>query len=93
MVSTFTPSLQLEVPARGDYTNTWDLPMDALLTTIDAAIGQSTTVNTTGGVTVLTQAQANCSNLIVTGNLTSNAIICYPPTSAGRKFVSFQAPR
>ena len=87
MSSTFTPSLQLEVPARGDYINTWDLPMDASLQAIDASVGQTVTINTTGGTTILTQAQANCSNLQVTGNLTSNAIIAYPPTAAGRKFV------
>jgi microcystin-dependent protein len=87
VTSTFTPTLQLEVPARGDYVNTWDLPMDATLQSIDAANGQTATVNTTGGVTILTQAQANCAALYVTGNLTSNAVICYPPTSAGRKMV------
>jgi microcystin-dependent protein len=87
LASTFTPSLHLEIPARGDYINTWDLPMDATLTSIDAAIGQTVTVNTTGGTTILTQAQANCAALIVTGSLTSNAVICYPPTSAGRKMV------
>ena len=60
MSSTFTPSLQLEVPARGDYINTWDLPMDASLQAIDASVGQTVTINTTGGTTILTQAQANC---------------------------------
>ena len=88
MSSTFTPSLQLEVPARGDYVNSWDLPMDASLEAIDAAVGQQAVVNCTGaGNIYLTQAQANCSILYLTGSLTTNQYIAYPPTSAGRKLL------
>lgn len=87
MASTFTPSLQLEVPARGDYVNTWDLPMDASLNSIDAAVGQQATVTCTGGDIYLTQAQANCQIIYLVGSLTSAQYIAFPPTSAGRKIV------
>jgi microcystin-dependent protein len=86
MVSQFTPSLQLEQPARGDYLNDWDLPANANYSAIDLGVGGFTTISgITGGTINLTQAQANSAMLSLTGSLTSNAIINYPTTSGGRK--------
>lgn len=85
MASTFTPALQLELPARGDYVNSWDLPANADFTQIDNACGGQTTLTLTTGTVTLTQAQANSAFLKLTGTLTGNVSIVYPTTTGGRK--------
>ena len=85
MASTFTPALQLEEPARGDYVNSWDLPANSNFTQIDNAIGGSTSLTLTTGTVNLTQAQANSAVLILGGSLTGNVTIVYPATTGGRK--------
>jgi microcystin-dependent protein len=88
MASTFTPNLRLEVPARGDYPNQWDLPMDATLNSIDSAYGGTLSLaGQTGGLVVLTQAQANNNVFVVSGSLTSNLIIAFPPIGGGLKWI------
>lgn len=91
MASTFTPSLQLEVPARGDYPNTWDVPLDATLNTLDAIAGGVATINLTGSGTQnvnLTQAQANCMFLYVIGALNGGpGVIYYPANAGGRRLI------
>jgi microcystin-dependent protein len=85
MVSTFTPALQLEEPARGDYVNSWDLPANSNFTQIDNGVGGVTTLTVTTGNVVLTQAQANSAILVINGTMTGNVNIFYPPTTGGRK--------
>lgn len=87
MTSTFTPSLNLEVPARGDYVNDWDLPANPNYVAIDAGIGGVTNLTVTSGVVTLTQLQANSAILFLSGTLTGNVTILYPHTSSGRKVV------
>lgn len=88
MTSTFTPALHLEMPARGDYANSWDLPANANYESIDAAVGGSLSLTgLNGGTVVLTQAQANASMLFLSGNLSGNLIIAWPATAAGRKLI------
>ena len=88
MVSTFTPNLNLEVPARGDYPNQWDLPMDATLNSIDSAYGSTLSLTgQTGGTVVLTRTQANNKIISITGSLTSNLIIAFPPIGGGEKWI------
>jgi microcystin-dependent protein len=88
MVSTFTPNLNLEVPARGDFPNQWDLPMDATLTSIDSSYGSTLSLTgQTGGTVVLTRAQANNKIFSITGSLTSNLIIGFPPIGGGEKWI------
>jgi microcystin-dependent protein len=85
MTSTFTPSLNLEVPARGDYLNDWDLPANSNYTAIDSGVGGVANVALTTGVVNLTQAQANCAIISFSGTLTGNVTVLYPATSSGRK--------
>lgn len=89
--STFTPTIGLEVPARGDYPNQWDLPMDATLQTLDSMAGGVATITVAGGNQTinLTAAQANCAVLNIVGTLTGGyAIITYPTNAgAGQKWV------
>ncbi len=87
MASTFTPNLGLEVPAHGDYASTgWDTPMDASLTKLDTSYGGYLNLAVTGGTVALTLAQASNPVIIVTGTLTSNCIITFPPI-AGRRLI------
>lgn len=87
MASTFTPSLNLEVPARGDYVNDWDLPANPNYVAIDAGVGGITVLTLTTGTVTLTQLQANSAILSLAGTLTGNVTILYPHTSSGRKIV------
>jgi microcystin-dependent protein len=87
LASTFTPALNLEVPARGDYTNDWDLPANANYSSIDLGVGGITTLNLTTGTVNLTQAQANSMMLNLAGTLTGNVTILYPSSSSGRKVI------
>lgn len=90
MASTFSPNLHLEEPARGDYTNTWDLPANANYGVLDTAYGGTATITVTGGNQTinLTQAQANAQFLVVNGTLTGGfALIVYPAVGGGRKYV------
>lgn len=61
--------------------------MDQSLNTLDTAYGGSITINVTGGTQVLTQAQANATFISLTGSLTNNQIIGFPPIGGGRKFI------
>jgi microcystin-dependent protein len=62
--------------------------MDATLNTIDSAYGGTLTLSgQTGGTTVLTQAQANNKAFYITGSLTSNLILAFPPIGGGQKFI------
>src|SRR5260370_115129 len=85
--STFAPSLNLEVPARRDYVNDWELPANTHYVAIDAGIGGVTNLPVTSGVVTLTQLQANSAILFLSGTLTGNVTILYPHTSSGRKVV------
>jgi microcystin-dependent protein len=88
MASTFTPNLGLEIPARGDYPNQWDNPMDASLNTLDTAAGGSVSISgLTGGTQVLTQAQANATFIYLSGSLAANQVVAFPPIGGGRKFI------
>jgi len=51
---TFTTNKDLETPARGTYSNTWDVPLNGDMTMIDYAIGGKQIYNATGGSKALT---------------------------------------
>jgi len=48
MTSTYTTSKRIEQPANGDYVGTWNLPLNADMSTIDTAFGGYTVLNPTG---------------------------------------------
>jgi microcystin-dependent protein len=85
--STYTPNLGLEIPAHGDYAATgWDSPMNNSLNLLDTAYGSQYVLTCSGGDAVLTAAQAACPLLYLTGTLSSDQYIAYPPV-AGRRIV------
>jgi microcystin-dependent protein len=86
--STFTPALGLEIPAHGDYASTgWDNPMDNSLRQLDTAYGGLLSLAVTTGNVVLTTAQASNPIIVVSGTLSGNVVICFPPTVSGRRII------
>lgn len=49
MASTFTTNKDLEKPGNGDYTDTWNVPLNGDMTIVDYAIGGKITYNATAG--------------------------------------------
>ena len=88
MVSTFTPNLGLEIPAHGDYATTgWDTPMDSSLNTLDTAYGGMLSLTVSGGETLLTLAQAANPVIYLSGTLSSDQYIYFPPIAGRRTIV------
>lgn len=69
-----TPNKGLTLPASGSDIGTWDVPTNGNFTTIDTALGGTTTINVTGasGTVVLTSTQYTPPNWEFTGTLTAN---------------------
>ena len=79
-----TTNKALTTPANGSNVGNWDVPVNANFTAIDTAFGGKATISTTGGTTVLTSAQYQPLFLVITGVLTSNAIIQFPSGVGGQ---------
>lgn len=85
MASTFTVNKGVELPASGDYVNSWAAPINADFTDLDTALGGTTTINVTGvpaGNINLTLAQYRPINIEFTGALTAS-IGYFIPTGVG----------
>ena len=78
MVSTFTPNVQLEEPARGDYVGTWDTPVNSNATLIDLILGGRTTISLNNSPVVLAAAQYECKTITFNSTLTGNVAITFP---------------
>ena len=74
MTSTYTTNKHIEEPANGDYNASWNVPVNNDWTLIDTCFGGSVSINAVGasGVTVLTLAQYQPPNIIISGTLTAN---------------------
>lgn len=78
MVSTFTPNIQLEEPARGDYVGTWDTPVNNNMTLADLTIGGFTTITLNNSPVVLSAAQFQCKTIVFSSTLTGSVTITFP---------------
>jgi microcystin-dependent protein len=78
MVSTFTPNIQLEEPARGDYVGTWDTPVNANMTLIDLVAGGQTSITLNNSPVVLSAAQFQCTEITFASTLTGSVTITFP---------------
>lgn len=78
MVSTFTPNIQLEEPARGDQVGVWDTPVNGNSVVIDRSIGGITTIALNNSPVVLSAAQFQSKTLIFNSTLTGNVAITFP---------------
>jgi hypothetical protein len=84
MVSTFSPNKNLELPGHNDYSNTWDVPVNADWTLIDRAFGGTLLLNATGlsGTQALTITQTQPPTIQISGAPTA-AITYTVPSGVG----------
>lgn len=82
MVS-YTPNKNLIKPAYNEYIDSWNSPVNTDWDIIDKAFGGELLVNTTGGITTLTQNECQNVYIRVTGALTSAATIKFPASVRG----------
>lgn len=78
MASTFTPSIQLEEPARGDDVGTWDTPVNANSTLLDLTIGGVVGIVLNNSNVVLSAAQFKSKNIVFSSTLTGSVTITFP---------------
>jgi hypothetical protein len=78
MVSTFTPNINLEEPARGDYVGTWDTPVNSNSTVLDLTIGGIASISLNNAPIVLSAAQFQAATLVLGSTLTGNIDITFP---------------
>jgi len=84
MTSTFSTNKNLELPANGDYVNTWNIPVNGDMTIIDAAFGGTTSLNATSGSVTLTTAQYQKLILNVTGSIAADVTYTIPAGVGGQ---------
>lgn len=80
MVSTFTPNIQLEEPARGDDVGTWDTPVNSNMTVTDLVVGGVATIPLNNSPVVLSAAQFRSRALVFSSTLTGSVAITFPST-------------
>lgn len=80
MVSTYTPNLNLEEPARGDQVGTWDTPVNNNMTLLDLVDGGVTTISLNNSPVTLAAAQFQCKTIIFNSTLTGSVAITFPST-------------
>ena len=78
MVSTFSPNIQLEEPARGDQVGVWDTPVNANTTLIDLVAGGQTTISGAAGSIVLSAAQFQCKTITFNSTLLASIAVTFP---------------
>ena len=87
MTSTFTTNKTLELPANGDYVNTWNIPVNSDMTVIDTALGGTTSLNATAGSATLTYTQYRPLILSVSGAVSANVTYTIPSGVGGQWIV------
>jgi hypothetical protein len=80
MVSTFTPNINIEEPARGDDVGTWDTPVNNNMTLLDLTIGANTAVGLGSGNVTLSIAQYRSRVITFNSTLIQNTVITFPST-------------
>src|SRR5712671_283737 len=78
MVSTFTPNIQWEEPARGDQVGTWDTPVNGNSTLIDLVAGAINTISLNNSPVVLAAAQFQSKSITFNSTLTGSVAITFP---------------
>jgi hypothetical protein len=84
MTSTFSSNKNLELPANGDYVNTWNIPVNGDMSIIDAALGGTTSLNASSGSVTLTATQYQKLILNVTGSIAANVTYTIPSGVGGQ---------
>jgi hypothetical protein len=84
MASTFTTNKVLELPANGDYVDTWNIPANGDFNIIDQAFGATTSLNATSGSATLTSTQYRSLFLSISGAMSASVIYTIPSTVGGQ---------
>ena len=87
MTSTFSSNKNLELPANGDYVNTWNIPVNGDMSIIDDAFGGTTSLNATSGNATLTSTQYQKLILNVTGSISADVTYTIPSGVGGQWMV------
>jgi hypothetical protein len=87
MASTFSTNKDLELPGNGDYVDTWNVPLNADMNILDAALGGVTNLNSTTGSVNLTASQYQKLILNITGTLVGNVTYVIPNAVGGQWIV------
>jgi hypothetical protein len=77
MPDTQTPNLLLTDQAQGGNDNTWGIILNGNQDIIDAKLGNTTAITTTGGTTTLSNDEERVAHIAVDGTLVSNATIVF----------------
>lgn len=78
MVSTYSPNIQLEEPARGDQVGVWDVPVNSNMTVIDRVVGGIATISLNNSNVVLSAAQFQSRMITFNSTLTGQCVITFP---------------
>jgi hypothetical protein len=78
MVSTFTPNINLEEPARGDDVGVWDTPVNSNMSVVDLVAGGIATIGLNNSPVVLSAAQFKANNITFNSTLTGSVAITFP---------------
>ena len=87
MTSTFSTNKNLELPANGDYVNTWNIPVNSDMSILDAAFGGTTSLNASSGSVTLSISQYQKLILSVTGSIAANVTYTIPSGVGGQWLV------
>ena len=87
MTSTFSANKNLELPANGDYVNTWNIPVNSDMSILDAAFGGTTSLNASSGSVTLSVSQYQKLILNVTGSIAANVTYTIPSGVGGQWLV------
>lgn len=80
MVSTYTPNINLEEPARGDQVGTWDTPVNNNMTELDLNVGGAVSITLNNSPVVLASAQYQSRLITFASTLTGSVTITFPST-------------
>src|SRR5258705_2545184 len=78
MVSTFTPNIQLEEPARGDQVGVWDTPVNNNETLTDLVVGAINPISLNNSPVILAAAQFQSKQITFNSTLTGSVAITFP---------------
>ena len=87
MVSTYTTNKGLEQPGNGDYTDTWNVPVNDDLGFIDQAFGGVTSLNATSGSATLAETEYRSLILDISGAVSADVTYTIPSGVGGQWIV------
>lgn len=86
MTSTFSSNKRLELPGYNDYIDSWNVPLNADMSVLDAALGGSTLLSATSptGTVTLTSTQYRPLSIIVSGSMSADVFYTIPAGVGGQ---------